>query len=307
MVFIFAYHYVPLSSAPSFNQELNEDLQWITKQEGPIVPWGVKSIKGEEENGEKYKQKVKVAILDSGIDKDHEDLKSKIKKEYNAINPGEAVVDHFGHGTAVAGVIAANPNDKGIVGLSPSVEIFSVKVLSDQGKGNVKALSRGIEWSIKQKVDIINISLGMPKDKAELKASINEALEAGIIVVASAGNNYGFQNDYPAQYDKVISVNALDANLEVSSLSSKGKIDYSAPGEDIVTTLNGNRYGTVKGTSIAAAFVTGTIAAILSNTEKYDLPNRNSPSYYSAIEKLLKKQSIKLGEKNRYGHGLIQL
>ncbi|MFP3471259.1 S8 family serine peptidase, partial [Micrococcus sp. SIMBA_144] len=100
---------------------------------------------------------------------------------------GEAVVDHFGHGTAVAGVIAANPNDKGIVGLSPSVEIFSVKVLSDQGKGNVKALSRGIEWSIKQKVDIINISLGMPKDKAELKASINEALEAGIIVVASAG------------------------------------------------------------------------------------------------------------------------
>ncbi|WP_339326541.1 S8 family peptidase, partial [Bacillus thuringiensis] len=81
----------------------------------------------------KESNRVKIAILDSGISKNHPDLVGKIKGEYNAINVDEPIVDNLGHGTAIAGIIAAKDNDKGVVGISPESDIFSVKVLSDSG------------------------------------------------------------------------------------------------------------------------------------------------------------------------------
>ncbi|MFJ7751848.1 S8 family peptidase [Peribacillus muralis] len=250
---------------------------------------------------------VKVAILDSGIEKKHEDLVGRIVKEYNAINPQEKVKDIYGHGTAVAGIIAANNNSKGIIGIVPKIDIYSIKILSNSGKGNIEALSKGIDWAIKNNVDLINISFGMPYDKPELKKAINKAVKAGIIIVASAGNKYGLKSDYPASYDNVISVNAVNADLRIASFSAKGKIDFVGPGVDIITTTTNNNYKNVEGTSIAAAYVTGSLAYLLTYKDKFNIPDRYDPTYSDKVYKVLKKKSLELGDENVYGHGLIQL
>lgn len=148
------------------------------------------------------KEKIKIAILDSGIDKNHEDLKNQVKDEVNMIHPNEPIIDELGHGTAVAGIIAANNNSIGL-GVSPHVELYSVKVLDKCGNGSVKDIIKGIEWSIDKGVDIINLSFGISKDKPLLNDAIKKAFNENIIFVASASNTYGGKVEYPAAYDKV--------------------------------------------------------------------------------------------------------
>ncbi|PFA55335.1 S8 family serine peptidase, partial [Bacillus cereus] len=99
------------------------------------------------------------------------DLVGKIKGEYNAINVDEPIVDNLGHGTAIAGIIAAKDNDKGVVGISPESDIFSVKVLSDSGEGDIGSLIRGIEWCINNEMDIFNISFGLGANNLELRGT----------------------------------------------------------------------------------------------------------------------------------------
>lgn len=124
---------------------------------------------------------MKVAILDSGIYKDHEDLQGKVVREFNVINPNEPISDDYGHGTAIAGIITANDNDIGIVGMTQNVELYDVKVLGKDGIGKIEDLTAAIEWCIKQRVDIINISSGFQTEDANLGQAINDAVNAGII------------------------------------------------------------------------------------------------------------------------------
>lgn len=128
--------------------------------EGQVVPWGLEVLGVRPSDYPETTNKVKVAIIDSGIYKDHEDLYGKVVKEFNAINPNEPITDDFGHGTAVAGIITANNNDIGIVGVTQKIDIYSVKVISNDGKVNKDAFVRGLEWAISEQVDIINVSLG---------------------------------------------------------------------------------------------------------------------------------------------------
>jgi subtilisin family serine protease len=246
--------------------------------------------------------KVKIAILDSGINKNHPDLKGQIHKEFNAINPQEPVTDDFNHGTSIAGIIAAKNNSIGIKGISPNSKIYSAKVLDNNGKGSVDAIIRGIEWSITEEVDIINISFGMKNDNQELHNIINKAIGRGIIVVASSGNNYIGDVDYPAKYNNVISVGSVDRNNERVRFSPQGKIDVVAPGRDILSTNNGNDYSTFEGTSYSTAFVTGLISLYISE-------DSNMISDQQSLMKLLNKKSLDLGADGRddiYGYGLLQ-
>ncbi|MDT2045895.1 S8 family peptidase [Priestia flexa] len=217
----------------------------------------------------KNKKKVKVAILDSGINKEHPDLKREVKHEFNAVNSNQTVEDKFNHGTSIAGIIAAKNNKIGIRGIVPSADIYSVKVLNDEGIGSVDNIVKGIEWSINQDVKIINLSFGMEKDSAELKRVIPKAISQGIIIVAASGNNYMKDVDYPAKYPNVISVGSIDKNHERLRFSPKGKIDVVGPGRDILSTNNHQGYSTFEGTSHSTAFVTGIIALyILDHPEK---------------------------------------
>lgn len=249
---------------------------------------------------------LKIAILDSGIDGNHPDLAGRIKKEYNAIDNNNSVKDEFGHGTAVAGIIAANHNDKGIKGINPLAAIYSVKVSNGKGVSEVASLVRGIEWCIKEKVHIMNISLGLSRNSEELKRAINKAIKAGIVVVAAAGNNYMTWTDYPAQYPKVISVNAVKHDYAVDeTYAGYGKIDVAAPGEAILTTVPGGGYKVFSGTSIATAYITGMVSLIMSENEA-ELRSMEGESRVDETLSLLTRKAIPLGEEKSYGMGFVK-
>ncbi|WP_053360928.1 S8 family serine peptidase [Bacillus sp. FJAT-27251] len=235
-----------------------------------VIPWNVKLLNpqtSQNKNSTNENRKVKVAILDSGINKDHEDLVGVVKKQYNAISPEEPVIDDFGHGTAIAGIIGANNNDIGVLGLNSSgVELYDVKVLDAKGKGNIDYLVDGIEWSIKEEVNIINISSGITSDKEELRRVIDKAVSSGIMIVAAAGNTYGTGVEYPAKYDGVLSINSINKDFKRPSSAARGKIDYAAPGVDIVSTNHSGGYGSFTGTSFAAAHATAVISLYLNDS-----------------------------------------
>lgn len=270
------------------------------------VPWGVKKINAASIWTSREKQKVKVAILDSGIDKEHKDLKGKIKGEFNPINMTLTSDDDVGHGTAIAGIIAAKDNSFGLVGIAPDTEIYSVKVLNSKGKGSLDNLVKAIEWCIDNNIQVINLSFGLSKDKPLLRGAIDKAVNSGIIIVAAAGNNYGGDVDYPAAYEKVLSINAVDRNNKIANFSPKGKIDFSAPGVDIPILSLNNGYKTESGTSLAAAHVTGVISLILQNRDKFGINSKED--IYNQVNHVLSKLSIDLGKKGRdeiYGKGFL--
>ncbi|KXY58789.1 peptidase S8 [Bacillus cereus] len=246
--------------------------------------------------------------MDSGISKNHPDLVGKIKGEYNAINVDEPIVDNLGHGTAIAGIIAAKDNDKGVVGISPESDIFSVKVLSDSGEGDIGSLIRGIEWCINNEMDIVNISFGLGANNLELRGTIDKAIQKNIIIVAAAGNNYISKVEYPAKFANVISVGAIDSNLQRASFSSTGKIDFTAPGVNILSTNNLGGYERYSGTSFATAYVTGIIAKVISEEEHYN--DSIKEGKVDAVKDLLKKLSVdagRTGYDNEYGYGILRL
>lgn len=285
------------------------DMQLLMSSKRQIIPWGVNSV-GTNKLLVKHVSvsKVKVAILDSGINREHEDLKGKVVEEFNAINPTQPPYDTYGHGTAIAGIIAASDNEIGIRGVSPNVEIYSVKVLDDKGRGKVRDLVRGIRWCIDNRVQVMNISFGMSSDNSELRKAIETAINSGIIVVAAAGNNYGGKTDYPANYKDVISVTAVNSNYKMTSFSARGKVDFSAPGVDILTTSSNGGYGMYSGTSLAAAYVTGIVAIILEEPEKFGISKlKKNKKFSSEMIDILRRYSVKIGNRTYYGNGFIKL
>ena len=231
------------------------------------IPWGQKRMGLDTEIRD---IKIKVAVLDSGIQQEHEDLKGKIVKSYNALEPTTPVEDEYGHGTNIAGIITANDNETGIVGISQNVEIYDIKVLDKNGVGKLENVVDGLKWASNQDVDIINISFGFIKNYPELKDQINALLERNIVVVASAGNNVGLQSDYPARYKQVISVGSMVQDGSKDALSSRGKVDVYAPGKDIYTTGNDGEYKWTRGSSLSTAYVSGQLAKAISSGEIKD-------------------------------------
>ncbi|MEK4383284.1 S8 family serine peptidase [Aeribacillus sp. FSL K6-2848] len=286
------------------NQSVNSNIENYSKEDDGT--WGFRTVFSKNITKTKFKQNnVKVAVLDSGINKSHPALKGRIVESYNALNPNEDVIDDYGdlgHGTAIAGILVAKEIKDGITGISPTIKLYDVKVLNEEGKSDVETVVRGIEWCIKKEVDIINISFGFEVNHEELEQIIQKALNKGIIIVASSGNTLGLRVDYPAKYDGVISVTALKPNLQRSSISGKGKIEYAAPGINILTTDSKGGYSEFKGTSFATAFVSGTIATLISNTEE-KITNKNLKTFLKPYVKDLGKK----GFDEEYGYGLVQI
>ncbi|MCX8130551.1 MAG: S8 family peptidase [Clostridia bacterium] len=277
-----------------------------TKQ---IIPWGIKSIKASTLWSKATGKGVKVAIMDSGIDFKHPDFGKNIKEGYNAIDPMQLPKDNLGHGTLVSGVIAAQNNEFGIVGIAPDVELYPIKVLDNFGEGEISAIANGVEWCIKNKIQIINMSFAIPKDTPLLRNTITKAVDAGIIVVASANNSYCGEAGYPASYIKVISVTAVDNRFRICKTAPRGKIDFSAPGVGIVSTSSNGGYEELLGTSLAAPHITGLIALILQDPQKFGL-SENNVNLPDDIYNILKSLSKDLGEKGKdriFGEGFVAL
>jgi len=232
---------------------------------------------------EKGSKSVLVAVIDTGIDANHPDLKTNVYRDQNnnygfdfvknAANP----VDEHGHGTHVAGIIGAVANPKtGVSGVAQSVSIEAVKYYADSNTGavNLQNTVKAIEWAVNSGAKIINYSGGGPEFAEEEYIALKKAESKGVLVVAAAGNERSDTDQpenyyYPSAYrlTNIISVAATDINNKLirSSNWGKTKVDVTAPGENIFSTLPNGRYGFMTGTSQATAFVSGIAALLLAH------------------------------------------
>ena len=235
---------------------------------------------------------VVVAVLDTGVDYNHEDLQDNIWTNSGEIpdngidDDGNGFVDDVygwnfhddnndtldvnGHGTHVAGIIAGENNDYGVTGIAYDAEIMPVKVLDDDGSGYDSSIVDGIYYAVDNGADVINLSLGGTYPNSELESAIEYAHENDVVVVMSAGNDSGDTPLYPANYadEYGIAVGAVDQNSELADFSNRAGEDelayVTAPGVDVYSTVPDNQYEYYSGTSMAAPYVSGTVALMLS-------------------------------------------
>jgi subtilisin family serine protease len=227
-----------------------------------VLPWGIDRIDADVAWTYSKGSTVKVAILDTGIDYTHPDLAGNVKGGINTITPAKTYMDDNGHGTHVAGITAALNNTVGVIGVGPQISLYAVKALDRRGSGYLSDIIEGLQWSIDNKMQVINMSLGSSSDNLSFHQAVQAVYQAGIIQVAAAGNDGAYNTvNYPAKYPEVIAVSAVDANGQLASFSSYGpEITIAAPGVNIYSTYKGGVYKTLNGTSMAAPHVTGTVA-----------------------------------------------
>src|SRR3990172_6747192 len=147
------------------------------------IPWGVERV-GAPKVWERTKgAKVRVALMDTGIDRKHPDLVGNYKGGYNTFNSRVSPADDHGHGTHVAGTVAASFNYIGVVGVAPEVELYAIKVLNFLGSGNDSNIIKGLDWAIKNEINVVNLSLGDDRDSPILHEAFRKAYDAGIVIV----------------------------------------------------------------------------------------------------------------------------
>lgn len=218
--------------------------------------------------------------------------------------------DKQSHGTFVSGVITANRNELGMVGVAPKCKILNKKVLNDFGEGTEELVAQGIREAVEAHVDIINMSLGASVDLPLVHEAIKMAYDKGIVVVCAAGNSGDIgMLEYPAKYPECISVGALNAqNLRAEFSQTGSCLDFMAPGVDIVSTVPIHEYVQGSGTSFSAPFVSGIIALIISKHRKHggNTPIKNVED----IREHLKRTAIDIGDVGKdvqHGFGLIDV
>uniref|UniRef100_A0A831U1J1 Subtilisin n=1 Tax=Geobacter metallireducens TaxID=28232 RepID=A0A831U1J1_GEOME len=215
---------------------------------------------------------IKVAVLDTGIDYNHPDLKDNYRGGYNFVYDNDDPFDDSmsayvptGHGTHVAGIIGARNNGTGVVGVAPDVSLYAVKVLNAGLAGDVSDVIAGIEWAINNKVQIISMSIGSSLYSEALREACDRAAQAGIILVAAAGNFNSSAIEYPAAFDSVIAVTATRPDDTRPLYNYGPQMELAAPGVGIKSTVPGGGYGYLTGTSQAAPHVAGVAALLLAS------------------------------------------
>ncbi|MDP2743835.1 MAG: S8 family serine peptidase, partial [Dehalococcoidia bacterium] len=259
-----------------------------------IVP-----ISTEAKTGQNKGRGVRVAVLDTGIDLAHPDL--RVAGNVTFVDGTTNGDDDNGHGTMVAGVIAALDNGAGVTGVAPEVELYSVKVVNQNGIALMSAILSGIEWAVDNNMQIINMSFGeFLNGPPALITALEKAYQAGIVLVAGAGN-MGDQGIIfsPAIYEPVIAVGATDNNETRASFSSTGQdLELMAPGVDIQSAIRGGGYGSGSGTSFSAPYVAGVAALLIASGVASNVE----------VRRLLQSTAQDLGPSGRdswYGYGLV--
>ncbi|WP_458113508.1 S8 family serine peptidase [Arthrobacter sp. R1-13] len=222
---------------------------------------------------------IKVAVLDSGVANDNPDITPKVNARAN-FTSGETGDDNYGHGTHVAGIVAATYNNtQGVAGTCPGCSILDGKVLNDSGIGSTSALANGINWAVNNGAKVINMSLGVRASRT-LEAAVNNAWNKGVVLVGAAGNGANQTKIYPGAYPNVIAVAATDNNDAKASFSTYGAswVDLAAPGVNVYSTFPNHTfvlgtqnkrsfgYDVGNGTSMSSPIVAATAALAWSST-----------------------------------------
>jgi thermitase len=220
--------------------------------------WGVSKIEAPQAwQITRGDQSIIVAVLDTGINKDNQDLADRVVAEVN-FTDSPTSDDLYGHGTHMAGTIAA---------IAPECRLMNVKVADDMGRCEPSVVARGIIWAADHGAKVINLSLSMIASP-NLEEAVNYAWSQGAIIVAAAGNKGTSEPSYPAYYDNCLAVAGTNKNNSLALLSSYGDwVDVAAPGFNIYSELPQNQYGYKTGTSAAGAHVSGVAALVFSVAE----------------------------------------
>ncbi len=221
-----------------------------------------------------------VAVLDTGVQANHPDLSGRVLTGYDFVNDDTNAADDNGHGTWVAGIIAAKPNDGyGIAGITWTDKILPVKIMTNQGTGSTSDLISGIRWAADHGATVINMSVGGFPYSQGVQDAINYAWNKGVVLVGAAGNNNREETFYPASMANVVSVSATQREDEFSHWSSYGsKVDVSAPGSSVQTTNctssaclhpDWGAHTYISGTSFATPNVAGVVALLRARYPTY--------------------------------------
>ncbi|MFD3446785.1 S8 family serine peptidase [Microbacteriaceae bacterium 4G12] len=299
---------VPTSEIQTLKKDpnvLSVEEDKIVKLQGQTLNWGITPVQVPYawHNGFTGRG-VKVAVIDSGVYRNHSDL---------ALAGGVSVVsytkdydDDNGHGTHVAGIIGAKDNNIGVEGVAPDAQLYAVKAFNANGDAYVSDVIAGIEWAISNKMDIINLSSSMKDSSPALQKAVDKAYQSGILLVGAAGNignapSGGSTVEYPALYDSVIAVSAVDNTNSIADFSATGpKVEVTAPGVRILSTYPGNGYSYMSGTSMATPFVSGVLALL-----KQAHPTYSNKDLRSLLDKTAKDIGTS-GRDSLYGYGLVQ-
>lgn len=228
------------------SEQTNADVVVSTPNfnEGVATPWGILAVKAPQAwELSQAGRNARVLVLDTGIDPNHPALKANFEKgrnffeSYGGPNPDD-FIDQEGHGTHVAGTIAASYNeDTGFVGVAPLAKILMGRVCGELGCSNI-GVAQGINWGVEQKVDVINMSLGGPVTSSAERAAVANAEKAGVVVVAASGNDGTGKVSFPAALPTAIAVGAVDSGIKKTTFSQWGpELDVVAPGAAIVSSV----------------------------------------------------------------------
>lgn len=227
--------------------------------------WNLKSIHVDEKQEVNPTEKVKVALLDSGIDY-QEGL--EVKERVNLIAEDEEISPMFedasNHGTSIASLLVSQNNK--VDGINQNIELYSARILDEKKQAPISRVVEGIYWAIEKDVNIISISFGTNQYSQALQQAVDDANKKGILVIAAAGNQGedGTDNvEYPAAFDNVIAVGSVNSKAEISDFSSTGKeVDVVAPGEAVRATGAFGETMVTSGTSMAVPHVVGTASLL---------------------------------------------
>lgn len=277
-----------------------------------VTPWGITRTGADQVWGGATGAGVKVVIIDTGIDKDHPDLAVAGGVNFVAKSPTRPADpskwdDDNGHGTHVAGTVAALDNARDVVGMAPSAELWACKALDRNGSGYVSWIVACIDWAAANGMQVANMSLGTSSDVQALRDAVDNAYAAGVVLVAAAGNSgdgNGATDDvnYPAKYASVIAVAATNDADGTPSWSSEGPaVEVAAPGVQVLSTWHDGGTRTASGTSMASPHVAGAAALLL------DADPGLSNACVRGILAASAEDLGAPGHDNFYGHGLINV
>lgn len=265
---------------------------------GEMVPWGLEQIGALGAWRRGYSgQGITVAVVDTGIGP-HVDIATPVRGA--TFVPGSTSYnDDHGHGTHVAGTIAARRgNGIGVAGIAPSARLLAVKVLARDGYSRGDSVAHGVTWAANNGARVINLSLGSPEASDSMRRAVVYARSRNVIICAAAGNDYGGPVSYPAAFDDTcLAVAATDQSNRRATFSNRGpQLDISAPGVMIRSTHLANSYRELNGTSMATPHVAGVCAIVLSQHPEM-LP--------LALQRHLEATAMPLGAPDQYGRGLV--
>ena len=287
---------------PDYTFTIQQDtLDWGVDKINAEVVWGGSENAADVTTGSYAGDGVKVAVIDTGIEYTHPDLDANYYGGYDFVNQDNDPMDDNGHGTHVAGIIAAEDNGAGVIGVAPHAQLYGVKVLDAQGSGTYSDIVAGIDWATNNGMDVISMSLGGSSGDTALESALQNAYNAGIVIVAASGNDYAGTISYPARYSTAIAVGATDSSDTRASFSNYGaELEVVAPGVNIYSTYTGGSYKTLSGTSMATPMVSGVVALMLSKN-----PNLTPDE----VRNILHTTSLDLGAAGwdqYYGYGRVQ-